>query len=888
MLLGRMLGAGLLLLAGTAVAAAAPSPPAPKPARPIHEEGPDEVWHPMTEAMQRLGLTGLQRRILAQVFHQYTYETPAPAAADAPLAVEVEPAAPSGLYRLGPGGDLPVRLQVHVRTAGQPGAVRLRYLVQDFYGRKVAGADLPQVFPDADGAAEADLVIKEATAAGYYHVLATAESRNRTASAACGVAVVHRPTKRPNAESPFGLLAPPGPVPDDLPEVARRLGVRHLALDWDGTREGLEAVRAAGLVPAPVVAFRRPQHKPEPSAFASATAEALAPLAEAAPAWHLGRRPVLDRDALAESAASYRRMVSGLLQAVRRSGATAGLWVAATPAILGSVLSEGPVLAGADGVVLHTDAGGRATSLRTGAYQRSVDFGLQTAGRMGVSRAAVVTEAREPGAASPQQRAWKLVTRHVTAVAAGAERVFFRWGRGLPRPRSSAAVYAWMAHLLGDAHYEGDAWADVPLLHGHVFRSPERQSAVVWTWVGGEDGRCDRGVLVFEDGRGLEGRDVLGHPIGIWKGRRLVIPFSEAPVYVVSTDLSSGQLRERLRKAKILGIAPGAVRVESIIRGQVPGKTRVTLWVQSHRPEKQAGQAGLLLPDGWTVREGKRRFDLAPGQAAEVSFACTASENAGRGPYPVEAVVSLNEAFVRHRQQVRQARTPKRTIEVGFGLSDWDGIDPVILEAPAGKVSAEVRTAWDEAFFYVSASVQRERATFKRGPFAWAGDAVQLAWGAAEGRADDDFGHPARGWALPDGAFRDTDHLMALTFGPDGAQVIRLRRPGVVLRSHVPGNLDPWYGPVEGARAAIARDSAIGHTIFEAAIPWEALAPLQPGKGRIFRFAFRVGHGDEPPLDWAREAGVPAFLANPCSFLPLSDPTLPCQTWWGMTGANEE
>ncbi len=880
MVVRRLIGIGLVLLSGTV----APAAPAPKPAKPVREEGPAELWQPATEAMERLGLTDLQRRILAEVFHQYTHETPAPPAADAPLAVEVQPAAPLAVYPMGPGGDLPVRLRVRVRTTGAPGAVRLRYVVQDFYGRKVAGADLPQVFPDAAGEAHADLVIDEATAAGYYHVLVTAASGDRTASSARGVAVVQPPPDGPTAKNAFGLLAPPGPVPDGLPAAAHRLGAHHLATDWDGSKAALEAVRSAGLVPTPVVPIRIPQREPAPEVFAATAAEAIAPLAETVPAWHLGRRPALDPGALAASVASYRETVAGLLRAVRRSESPAELWVGATPSVLGSVLTEGPVLAGADGIVLYTEAGGDATSLRSGGYRRSVDYGVQMARRMGIARAAVVTAAEEPGARSPQQQGWKLVTRQVSAMAAGAERVFFEWDRGLPAPQSSAAVYAWMAHLLGEASYEGDAWDDVPLLSGHVFSGPRQQTAVVWSWVGGEEGACDRGVLVFDDGLGLEATDVVGRPVGIWKGRRLIVPLSEAPVYVVSAELSAGALRGRLRKAEIIGIAPATVRVESLIRGQVPGKTRITLWVQSHRPKKMAGRAGLLLPDGWQTGDAKRRFDLEPGQAGEVSFECTAPDDAGRGPYPVEAVVSLDEEFVRHRQEVWRARTPHRTIEVGFGLADWDGIDPVILEGPAGEVSAEVRTAWDEAFFYVSASVQRERATFRGGPFAYSGDAVQLAWGG-EGRADDDFGHPARGWALPEGAFRDTQHLMAITFGPDGARVIRLRRPGAVLRTHMPGNLDPWYGPVEESVADIARDDAIGHTLYEAAIPWEALAPLAPGPDRIFRFGIRIGNGDGPALAWAREAGVPVFLTNPCSFLPLSEPTLPCQTWWGMGGS---
>jgi len=860
--------------------APAPDPaPDPTPAQPVNEKGPAEMWEPMTEAMQRLGLTDLQRRILSQVFHEYEFERPGPAADDAPLAVQVEPTVSGGLYRLGPGGDLPVRLTVRLRARGAPAAIELRYLVQDFYGRKVAGGTLPRVFPDASGRATADLVVGEATVFGYYHVLVTAACEGRTATGACGIVVVHPPAKGLSPESAFGVTLAPGRRPETVLPAVRRLGARHLAFDWTGDPSEVEAVREAGLAPVPIVPIRIPQRRPAPPVFAATTAEAIAPLAETAPGWHLGREPVLDRDSLAEAVASYRRTLSGLIEAVRRGGSPVGLSVGTTPAVLADVLTEGPVLAGADGVALHV--GAEAGSLRSGAFRRMLDLGVQTARRMGLTRADLVTPAEEAGAGSPQRGAWNLVTRQVAALEVGADRVFVQWARDVPR--SSAAAYAWMTHLLGDTRYEGDAWAEVPLLEGHIFAAPDRRVAVVWSWVGEGVGPCDRGVLVFERGLGLQAVDVVGHPVGIWKGERLIVPIGDAPVYLVSVDLSAGALRERLRGARIIGIAPATVRIESIIRGRMPGRVKVTLWVQSHRPEKLVGRAGLLAPEGWAVRGGDRRFDLEPGEADEVTFECDVAEASGPGPFPMEAVVSLDEEFVRHKQAVWVAQTPRRTIEVGFGLADWDGIAPVVLEAPGGEVWAEVRTAWDPECFYVSASVRRERPTFRSGAFAFEGDAVQLAWGARE-RADDDFGHPARGWALPEGAFRDTHHLMALTFGADGARVVRLRGPHITLRAHVPGNLDPWCGPVEGAEVVIARDDAIGHTVFEAAVPWKELAPLDGGEGRIFRFGIRVGNGDGPPMDWAREAGVPAFLSNPCSFLPLSSPTLPCQTWWGMVG----
>ncbi len=901
-----------------APASAPPSLPVPRPARPVRQEGPPEFTEPMTEAMERLGLTDLQRRVLCEVFREYDHERPAPSA-DAPLIVQVAPTVPDGLYRLGPGGDLPVRLQVAVQVRGGVGAVALRYLVQDFYGRKVAGGRLPRLFPDATGRARTDLVLREADAFGYYHVLVTATAGGRSATGACGFLVVYPPSEGPSPESLFGLVLGPGADLARALESARRLGARSLAVDWNGSAEVVETVRKAGLVPVPVVALpaagggggsaaggggpagggppTTPAAGPARGPAAGEAREALAallPMLEAGSVLHLGREPALDGADLAGAVAAHRRAVRDRLTALRRAETPALLMVGTTPAVLANVLTEGPVLAGADGVVLWTSAGAEAPTLRSGAYLRSVDYGVQVARRLGLGRVEVATDLAEPGAASPQARAWKLVARQMLALEAGARRVYFAPGERLPTLGPPAAAYAWMTHLLADARYEGDAWAEVPCLEAHLFALPPggtvgaaapaaRSAAVVWSWVGHDDGPCDRGVLVLEDGLGVEATDVVGQPVGIWKGRRLLVPLSEAPIYLLSADLSAAALRDRLRRAQVVGVAPGTVRIESIIRGRVPGRVRVTLWVQSHRPDGLAGRAGLLVPDGWKPVETKKDFSLAPGEAKEVTFECEAPETAGPGPFPMEAVVSLDEEFVRRRQKVWVAQTPRRTIEVGYGLADWDGIRPVVVESADRRTWAEVRTAWDADHFYVAVSVRRKRATFRAGRFPFEGDAVQLAWGV-KARADDDFGHPARGWALPEGAFRDTDHLMALVFGRKGPQVLRLGGPRIALRVHMPGNLDPWFGPVEGAQVDIARDGAVGHTIFEAAVPWKQLAPLRGGEGRIYRFGFLVGDGDGPPLSWPRAAGVPVFLTNPCSFLPQWRPRRAPQTWWGMVG----
>jgi hypothetical protein len=359
-----------------------------------------------------------------------------------------------------------------------------------------------------------------------------------------------------------------------------------------------------------------------------------------------------------------------------------------------------------------------------------------------------------------------------------------------------------------------------------------------------------------------------------------------------------------------------------------------TVWIQSHRPDRAEVIMGLLLPQGWKSRQAKQRFALDPGQGRETTFdldlpvagAVTAAPppkppakdekdkdtdkaaaekptakplsetppapkppadppTASAGPpYTIQVAATVGEEWVRRSQPVWPAVIPQRTVETGYGLAEWDGIQPVVVQNQAGDVRAEVRAAWDAKFFYFAAAVHRSRQTFRAGRFASDGDAIQLAWGLQD-RADDDFGLRGRDRGLPAGAFRDTDHLMAVTFGKDGAAVVRLRGPRVALRDHLPGNQDPWYGTVEGARADIARDADKLLTIYEAAIPLAALAPLKAERGRTVRFGFRIGDGAGPPLEWSRAAGVPDYLAGPGSFLPIGYAEgLPCQTTWLMTG----
>jgi len=872
-----------------------------------------------------LDLTNLQREVLHRVFGQHTFEAPALPSADADLGLRVDPTAPGGLYRMGAEGDLPLRLRVAIRSIGSLEPVALAYRVVNFYGQKVAEGALGPAVPDEHGTAALSLVIEDITRAGYYHVLVTGESGGRTALGACGVVIVLPVDQERRVKNPFGVAAPPWKMPAEVPAICRRLGARFLAFDWpyeahpEGSpaevQERLDVARRRGLALMGIIPLT-PADDPGPFAFMNTAV--VQRYAETVPDWQIGSR--LDWPSglfgPVESPDRYREMVRSLIEGLRRVEAPVSVWVAATPGFLADVLTEGPVLAGADGVSLYMDASARGgacsfdrlragsepaewdtphpelarePNLRSGAFRRSLDYGIRVARRLDIKRAAVAGAADEPGIGSPQQRAWKLVTRHVLALAAGAERVFVRPDclmdetRDRRSPLPEAAAYAWMTHVLGPASYEADLWADVPLLEAHLFSGVEQRVAVVWSWVGQDAAEPDRGALVFEKGGGLEAYDMVGRPVGIWKGRRLVVPLGEAPVYVTSPSLRADAMRERFRRTRVVGLDPATLWIRSVVRGEAPGRVRVNVWVQSHLPRRAEGRVGLVVPEGWRARQAKHRFSLEAGEAREFTFECDVAEEAAPAPYRLEAAATLDEAWVRRAFQVQVAQAPQRSITVGGGLADWEGIRPVRLADDATGTSAEVRTAWDREFFYFSAVVHRERETFLGGPHAFSGDAIQLGFGLSE-RADDDFGSRGRGKGLPAGAFRDTDHLFALTFGSEGPQVIRLRAPRVALRTHVPGNMDSWYGPVEDAKVLIGRDHDAGVTIYEAAIPLAAIEPLRAERGRVFRFGFRIGDGRNAPLEWARTAGVPDYLANPASFLPTGEASLPCQTRWALVG----
>ena len=909
--LAGCLAAGLVAACGLGAGAAAPAfageaAPAPPaagfPAPP--SASPEEAIPPYHAA---LGLTELQSRLLLEPLRRASFPVPPLPASDAGLAVWAEAAAPGGVFRRRSESDLPVKVRVRVRAAGPTDGVALAYRADDFYGRKVAEGTLGPLAPDASGAAQGEIVLPNLGARGYYHVLVTAAAGGMEASAACGVAVVEPLLDSKPAESAFGLLLGPGRgpgLPRETVEAVRRVGIRHIAMDladgrhagslppagaakdwaptlaWDaGDDAALDQVLGAGLFVTGIMDYGgAAKGAAAVRLYAAAGPLVVRRAAERIRDWQVLRGGAPEPAGM--TAAECRELVAGAIGGVRGTAAPVRLWVGATPDLLADVLTDGAVLAGADGLALAPGPDPAARVVCTGAFRRSVDWAVQTARRAGLRQAAV-TLAADP-AASPQEQAARLVMQHVLARAAGASRVYVEAGRGAPEPLASAAALAYLADLLEGDEYEGSPWGDVPLLESHLFAG-RQPVVVVWSEISQDPRQPDRGLLVVEDGSGLEASDVVGRPVGVWQGARLIVPLGEFPVYLAAPRLSAAEVRGRLARVRVAGPAPATLWVRSIAGGGGPGRADVSVWIQSHRPYRQGATMSLILPPGWTARKPKRDVRLEPGEAWETAFECDVAADVGPGPYMIGAVAQIDGETVSRVQAVQVAEAPQRSIEVGAGLTDWLGVRPVVLADESGERAAEVRVAWDEEFLYVAAAVKRPRGTFTGGPFAFSGDAIQLGFGLLE-RADDDFAARGVGAAMPAGAVRDTDHLLAVTYGAAGPEVVRLRGPGMALSARAPGGEDPRYGPVPRAKAAIEYDRPAGRALYEAAIPMKELVPLKAKRGQVLRLAFLIGRAGQPPLEWARQEGVPEYLANPATFLPVSSVTLPCVTRWSLAG----
>ena len=307
----------------------------------------------------------------------------------------------------------------------------------------------------------------------------------------------------------------------------------------------------------------------------------------------------------------------------------------------------------------------------------------------------------------------------------------------------------------------------------------------------------------------------------------------------VWAKVTFGEEREALGGAVLHVIPPLKLEARPSLRTPFTGEAAALVEVEAENASGREveGKLRLEVPSGWEVSPPALPFGpLEPGRRARGTFtvrACSLAE-LSRGYYAT--LLSLAKGKLISRGKVRIGLHPcfraDRPPVIDGDLGDWNRTAPIVLDREEyargdwkgpEDLSAFFYTMWDDEYFYIAAQVRDDRF---RQPFigteVWMGDSVQFG-------IDPDYDRSL--------SYGEDDGEYGLALTQLGPQVVRWTGDGGVIRT---------------ANLAVLRQDGI--TVYEAAIPWEEMAPLRPEVGKTVGFSLVVndddGDGRKCWLEW--------------------------------------
>jgi len=539
------------------------------------------------------------------------------------------------------------------------------------------------------------------------------------------------------------------------------------------------------------------------------------------------------------------------------------------------------------------------------------------------------------------------------------------YGPDWTKPNTGFAV---MTHFLEDRPVVAEIWPEHELLCGAVFANPkfvtdevkalpraaelstrwnvpvpmersgdQTKVALIWSYTGAGQYALDKdGTITIDRRPDLRAFDMSGREIKP-AGNNLVLPFTEAPVYITTEKLSVIELRKLVGEGVIDGVTPVNLYAHPLLK---PADQPQDLLVRVENQMNLPVQARLTLKIDGVEKPVETDAAIPAAKLVDVPVPWPGVKASPENQYGITIIVDSQTAeekprklqAVTHTQIVQAGTFAKRTIAVDGSLDDWEGAVPIVLDsrmlasgfdptqyllnphldAPTGtpddkRVVARIYTAYDDGNVYIAAAVNEDSFECTAGtpvvkgrgaekvdlPYrngmpdglnhiVFCGDVLQLAFGfrdrfPGEGRQ---MGDP---WAWK-GYFCDTDYVCNVHASTDGDMLIRQWGADTSRRNAYQTDKVPDIGPVPNAQIKIGRDEARRLTIYEMAIPRKELKLFDPVKGR-FRFGFqlcnneRVGGGT---LTWAEAAGVFDYWRNLGSYAPTWTQRIACQTFFGI------
>jgi len=602
---------------------------------------------------------------------------------------------------------------------------------------------------------------------------------------------------------------------------------------------------------------------------------------------------------------------------------------------------------------------------RAGDVARSLDSGMQVTRRMGLPCYYITEGGSEwpDNGKNNLQNASKIVQYFVRTALIGAFQGNMQWGIGYgPAWTRSNTAFAVLSHFLEDRPVVADIWPNHELIFGAIFANPRfvtddvrllpraqelgarwdvtvppsrgddpTRVAVIWSLTGRSNQKLDeKGRLTIVDFGDLKAYDFMGQKIPPVTGGKLVVPFTQYPVYITSEKLSVVELRARIGLAIIEQVTPVnmyalsltepadrpqqlLVRIENQVNRDVRGKLRLSI-----AGLRQETTAAFAAPAGKLVEA------RIPWPGAKLSEANQYGITLAAEVQTTDAV-ARTLGVVKTDQIIAVARFVSRTITVDGSLDDWQGVTPVLLDSlqvskgfdptayllnpnlprpaqiAADRVVARVYTAYDDKNVYIAAAVNEPRLSCSAGQLSrpglpyrkgmpdgldhisLCGDVLLIAFGFRDrvpnwGRQMND----PYAWK---GHFYDTDYQYAAHVSTDGDMLIRQWGDSTPRRTAYQTEAVPAVGPVPGSAISIRRDEASKLTIYEIAIPRTELRLFDPLTAERLRFGFVLANDERQGfngLNWGEAAGVFDHWASAGSYGPSWIARVPCQTFFGF------
>jgi hypothetical protein len=416
------------------------------------------------------------------------------------------------------------------------------------------------------------------------------------------------------------------------------------------------------------------------------------------------------------------------------------------------------------------------------------------------------------------------------------------WMNNVPRP--GVSVFCTCARMLDDAEFDSDLKVNRDIT-GYFFSKPGGSLATLWTT------RTDTVPLKVTLPAGTRLYNIMGDQVVIGKSANGIttLPLTQEPLFLTS-PLTAQQLAAKLSNAtcslpKMVATArPGRFRTIDVY---VSNQTDAPLTL--HIDASLTGGARLLKSSIAASAPGSSLTCVsfpyddrgAIGWTGKFSAKIKA---AGSAPVVVDAPVNLFP--------VRRVPTGSRP---DGDFAKYANISPIVLDSPQDvncpsgpadalkiwkgpdDLSMKVWFAWDASYLYFAASVTDDYFVQEQtGSQIWSQDGFQLAF--------DTLANAVPPAISGISGFRDVDYQY-----------------GIALTKIGPQGYCWWAAKVNEALAAdgltkftpsIVRVSPT-LTNYEYAIPWSALAPMQPKLGAVFGFNLNYVDADAPgdsARDW--------------------------------------